>query len=133
MRMRISLIIYITVYSTLKLKLGFTLRHQIKIYNLRKIIFKKFLQTRTIAENYRENLKDGLLNDRYEILKRVHEKFPEVELNVSANYFDSIVEKYVRKSDQDTDPNKIDDDEGHGQDNKISGDFSYNIAVSFNF
>ncbi len=68
--------------------------------------------------------------DRFEILKKIKKKFPEVECNCDVAYFNEICEKYIKTSDEDTAENKINEDEGFGDDDKINGDFSYNISVN---
>ncbi len=94
------------------------------------MILKKFLNSRASGTYLKENLKKGIITDRYEILKKLKKKFPEIELNSDVAYYNKMCEKYIRTSDEDISDNKINEDEGFGFDDKINGDFSYNISVS---
>ena len=93
------------------------------------MVYKKALLSKQQSETYNFNLRKGILQDRFEILKLIQTKYPNVELNVSTNYFDQILKQCVRNNDSDTNPNKINAAEGFGMETKINGDFSYNMSV----
>jgi len=109
--------------------IGFTIRQIISNYYLRKLVFRKFLNAEVKAENFREYLRHGILHDRVEALKKIRTKIPHVEINLDSKYFEDVLKKHIRTNDDDIDTHKINEDEGHGDDNKINGDYSYNIIV----
>lgn len=109
------------------------MRSTLNNYNVRKIRFRKFLRQRKPDQKVNSlhgYFRDGIINDRHEILRKIKGKFNNVELNIEANYFHNTVKQYVRFSDEDHSEHKINEDEGFGQPDKINGDSSYDIAVT---
>lgn len=72
-----------------------------------------------------------ILRDRFELLNRIKEKFPDIQIKLDSAYVDDIIKRYIRTNDEDQNKNKLNEDKGHGDNNKINGDYSYNIIVIY--
>ncbi len=105
--------------------IALTLRYVRENYRLRKLLYKKLLNhPNIVAKEYKKVLRHNILMDRQNICTKLGIS----DLSLTDKVFDEkIMKKIVNEGGE-----RVNQDEGLKDDDMISGDFSYNIAVFFN-